>query len=625
MIFAFAACLLSPSDDAPSIVRAFTFRSGRNELNRRIVVGRQDGGIYGLGPTGSGRAFDLPGLVNAPVTAIEEGFDGHYVWSVAGSSNIFHFSGGTTAAIETGLTTPVVRIDPWGELVAVQGQGEVRFLNIRDGKRFGPSEIFDRNNETYKDIVTAIAAGPCIFAWRNGRGTVVSVARVGKYLSPKEPDGTLDMSYVRAWRVDARKRSTWLGGLFLPLVPFDDAPGKNRIQIGSRVYEAPVGASSLSNLAVTSEGVVAVTHDMLRAIPFEEKNWELDEPVSLPIPASYPSGVSGAGNLVWYTDGERIFQYSVDSSDLSVFLKRRPGRIRSIAGDETGVWIATDSQVQRLTPADAGSVKSLGYLQMEIRGEGPRFGRDQQSLKRTLESPLPNAVGPAASFNAALKQSKIKFGKEPVPHQTGDLSYGDVVTQGSLKGFFVGNMRVRRWDGAAWTEAPIDVRQPFSYQRFCKIERPVFRPGNSGNWSEGAVPIAPVPIGPNGLRWIPNSTYDRPYRPAHNVMQATIEEWLGTPYRWGGNSRNGIDCSGFVHMVYNRAGVSIPRQSQSIRWFSRGIYPTDQLKWGDVIAIDGHVLMYAGSGRTAESLGGIGVTYSRVSNYRNGTVRRFIQ
>ena len=315
----------------------------------------------------------------------------------------------------------------------------------------------------------------------------------------------------------------------------------------------------------------------------------------------------------------------MDSSDLSVFLKRRPGRIRSIAGDETGVWIATDSQVQRLTPADAGSVKSLGYLQMEIRGEGPRFGRDQQNLKRTLESPLPNAVGPAASFNAALKQSKIKFGKEPAPQQTGDLSYGDVVTQGSLKGFFVGNMRVRRWDGAAWTEAPIDVRQPFSYQRFCKIERPVFRPGSSGNWSEGAVPIAPVPIGPNGLRWIPNSAYDRPYRPAHNVMQATIEEWLGTPYRWGGNSRNGIDCSGFVHMVYNRAGVNIPRQSKSIRWFTKGINPTDQLKWGDVIAIDGHVLIYAGSGRTAESLGGIGVTYSRVSNYRNGTVRRFIQ
>jgi len=30
-----------------------------------------------------------------------------------------------------------------------------------------------------------------------------------------------------------------------------------------------------------------------------------------------------------------------------------------------------------------------------------------------------------------------------------------------------------------------------------------------------------------------------------------FENWKGTPYRYGGSSRNGIDCSGFVSMLYD--------------------------------------------------------------------------
>lgn len=37
----------------------------------------------------------------------------------------------------------------------------------------------------------------------------------------------------------------------------------------------------------------------------------------------------------------------------------------------------------------------------------------------------------------------------------------------------------------------------------------------------------------------------------HSLFE-TISNWLGTPYSYSGNSRHGIDCSGFVKMLYDK-------------------------------------------------------------------------
>lgn len=39
---------------------------------------------------------------------------------------------------------------------------------------------------------------------------------------------------------------------------------------------------------------------------------------------------------------------------------------------------------------------------------------------------------------------------------------------------------------------------------------------------------------------------------AYPQLYAAITEWIGTPYRYSGNDRNGIDCSGFVAEMYLR-------------------------------------------------------------------------
>lgn len=45
-------------------------------------------------------------------------------------------------------------------------------------------------------------------------------------------------------------------------------------------------------------------------------------------------------------------------------------------------------------------------------------------------------------------------------------------------------------------------------------------------------------------------------------MLSLSKKFLGLPYRWGGTSGFGFDCSGFVQMLFRQAGVNLPRDSK---------------------------------------------------------------
>lgn len=47
-------------------------------------------------------------------------------------------------------------------------------------------------------------------------------------------------------------------------------------------------------------------------------------------------------------------------------------------------------------------------------------------------------------------------------------------------------------------------------------------------------------------------------------VRVTIQEarsFIGTPYRWGGTSRAGMDCSGLLVTAFHRGGIALPRTS----------------------------------------------------------------
>lgn len=100
--------------------------------------------------------------------------------------------------------------------------------------------------------------------------------------------------------------------------------------------------------------------------------------------------------------------------------------------------------------------------------------------------------------------------------------------------------------------------------------------------------------------------------------------WIGTPYRYGGNDRKGIDCSGFVMSVFmDAAGVALPRTSATQAEYCREI-PKKKLQPGDLVFFStstrggkvSHVGLYIGNDKMIHASASRGVIESGLNeNY----------
>lgn len=84
-----------------------------------------------------------------------------------------------------------------------------------------------------------------------------------------------------------------------------------------------------------------------------------------------------------------------------------------------------------------------------------------------------------------------------------------------------------------------------------------------------------------------------------HTVAAAAQQVIGAPYRYGGFTPKGFDCSGLVYYAHRQAGIPVPRTADAQLHLARPV-PLDDLRAGDVLFFElegkkvSHVGIYAG-------------------------------
>ncbi|GAA0694854.1 NlpC/P60 family protein [Marinobacterium maritimum] len=107
--------------------------------------------------------------------------------------------------------------------------------------------------------------------------------------------------------------------------------------------------------------------------------------------------------------------------------------------------------------------------------------------------------------------------------------------------------------------------------------------------------------------------------PLRNRLLQTYAEWEGTPYRYGGDNREGVDCSGFIQQVFLQLdGRQLPRTTERQALQGSEI-AAHHLQPADLIFFktgwkQRHAGIYLGNGEFMHASTSRGVMISRLDN-----------
>ena len=90
--------------------------------------------------------------------------------------------------------------------------------------------------------------------------------------------------------------------------------------------------------------------------------------------------------------------------------------------------------------------------------------------------------------------------------------------------------------------------------------------------------------------------------------------YLGSPYRWGGKSPLGIDCSGLAFMCILEQGILIYRDARIQEGYPVREIPREELQRGDLIFFPGHVAVFMGEGRYIHATGFAGTPHVTINS-----------
>jgi cell wall-associated NlpC family hydrolase len=85
---------------------------------------------------------------------------------------------------------------------------------------------------------------------------------------------------------------------------------------------------------------------------------------------------------------------------------------------------------------------------------------------------------------------------------------------------------------------------------------------------------------------------------------AQAKSYLGVPYVWGGESRDGIDCSGLVQSSFGALGIDLPRTAAEQQRVGTSVASVAQAQPGDLLFFGKpahHVAIYLGNNQLIEA------------------------
>ncbi len=128
--------------------------------------------------------------------------------------------------------------------------------------------------------------------------------------------------------------------------------------------------------------------------------------------------------------------------------------------------------------------------------------------------------------------------------------------------------------------------------------------------------------------------------PSVELVKQLSEKWLNAPYLWGGRTPLGVDCSGFVQVIYKLMGIDLPRDTWQQAQVGKSVKKFGGVKTGDLAFFDNkedivHVGILLGDGKIIHSSGKVRVdtiTNKGIVNAETGkltlrlkTVRRIFE
>lgn len=154
----------------------------------------------------------------------------------------------------------------------------------------------------------------------------------------------------------------------------------------------------------------------------------------------------------------------------------------------------------------------------------------------------------------------------------------------------------------------------------------------AGSDDDGYAPIA-LPGG--GIGFVETSVIREPPSARIASREELAHEafrFMGIPYLWGGRSTFGMDCSGFVQMVYGLHGTILPRDAYlQAAWTGAEPVERDGLSPGDLVFFGGddprgrgitHVGMALDPPDFIHAAGGTGVTISSLEDLHYSAIYR---